>query len=73
MVGQAEITDCVTRHPSIWFEPAYGYGFVIKNPMHLSFRPCIGLPRFFDVVPPLEASVQRAKYKLFSFAGQTSI
>jgi hypothetical protein len=62
IVGQAEIIDCVTASESIWFEGKYG--FVIRNAMPLNFCPCMGLPRFFDVIPPLEASISRIRHRL---------
>ena len=35
VVGRAEIVDCVTEHPSKWFEGPYG--FVLKNRRSLPF------------------------------------
>jgi hypothetical protein len=47
IVGQAEIVDCVQASTSPWFFGAYG--FVIKNPKLLPFRPFKGALGFFDV------------------------
>lgn len=47
IVGQAEIVDCVEASPSPWF--AGRYGFVLRNPKPLPFRPFRGMLGFFDV------------------------
>ena len=47
IVGEAEIADCVTEHPSPWFTGPYG--FVLRNARALPFRPLTGSLRFFDV------------------------
>jgi len=47
IVGQAEITDCVQRCPSAWFEGPYG--FVLRNAKALAFRPLKGKLSFFTV------------------------
>lgn len=45
IVGEAEITGCVNKHPSPWF---FGdHGFVIKNAKPLPFQPCKGALGFF--------------------------
>lgn len=50
IVGAAMLTDCVTKHISIWF---FGkYGFVLDNPTPLPFYPMKGQLGFF-----------KAKYK----------
>jgi len=47
IVGSVEIIDCVTKSGSPWF---YGdYGFVLRNPKILPFRPYVGMLGFFDV------------------------
>jgi hypothetical protein len=50
IVGSVEIVDCL-RFPGLsdnpWF--FYGFGFVLRAPMVLPFRPCVGHLRFFDV------------------------
>ena len=47
IVGSVEIVDCVDEHDSEWF---YGrYGFVLRNPEPLSFRPMRGQLGFFEV------------------------
>jgi hypothetical protein len=40
IVGMAEITDCVQKHPSKWFEGPYG--FVLRNRQALPFTECKG-------------------------------
>ena len=47
IVGMVEIVDCVTRHPSRWFEGPYG--FVLRKPRALTFTPCPGHLGFYDV------------------------
>jgi len=45
IVGAVEIVDCVTASESPWF---FGrYGFVLANPVPLSFLPCRGKLGFF--------------------------
>ena len=47
IIGTAEIIDCVRGHVSEWF---FGkFGFVIKNPKPLPFRPYRGQLGFFEV------------------------
>jgi hypothetical protein len=47
IVGQVEIVDCVSHSVSPWF---FGtYGFVLKNPVALQFRPLKGALGIFDV------------------------
>lgn len=50
IVGQAEIVDCVARHPSHWFSGPYG--FVLRNARPLPFRPQPGRLGFFEVDDP---------------------
>lgn len=46
IVGSAEIVDCVTVSNSPWF---FGrYGFVLRNPTPLPFRPLKGQLGFFE-------------------------
>jgi hypothetical protein len=47
IVGQCDITDCVSQSDSTWFSGPYG--FVIENAMPLPFRPLPGKLGFFDV------------------------
>jgi len=63
IVGQAEVVDCVTQSDSIWFD-GQGYGFVIENAMEMNFCPCMGLTGFFDVMPPLDAAMNRIRHRL---------
>ncbi len=47
IIGSVEIVDCVNRSNSPWF---YGrWGFVLRNPQPLPFRPYRGQLGFFDV------------------------
>lgn len=47
IVGTVEIVDCVDEDPSPWF---FGeYGFLLKNPAVLPFRPLSGKLGFFPV------------------------
>lgn len=47
IVGEATITDCVSRSASPWF---FGdYGFVMKDAKVLPFRACRGVLSFFEV------------------------
>jgi hypothetical protein len=47
IVGAVEIVDCLSFHTSPWF---FGkWGFVLKNPEPLPFRPMRGQLGFFDV------------------------
>lgn len=58
VVGSAELVDCVTAHPSQYF---FGrYGFVMRDPLELPFRPYLGQLGFFDI--PDEPSSQRYTY-----------
>lgn len=45
IVGSVEIVDCVRDMASKWFEGPYG--FVLRNPIVLPFRPCKGSLGFF--------------------------
>ena len=50
VIGVVEITDCVTDHPSPWFEGDYGY--VLANPIPFTaeeFLPCKGKLGWFPV------------------------
>jgi hypothetical protein len=50
IVGEFEIYDCVTAHPSPWF---FGkYGFLVRNARPLPFHPCRGMLGFFGVDMP---------------------
>src|SRR6185312_4904141 len=55
IVGQVEIVDCVQSSASPWFFGSYG--FVLRNPKVLPFRPLKGRLGFFDVpaIPSLDA------------------
>lgn len=46
IVGSVEIVDCVTISRSRWF--CGRYGFVLRNPIVLPFRPCQGALGFFE-------------------------
>lgn len=48
IIGEAEIVDCVQDFESEWFSGPYG--FVIRNPKPLPFRPCRGALGFFRPV-----------------------
>ncbi|WP_262031807.1 ASCH domain-containing protein [Microvirga sp. Mcv34] len=50
ILGEVEIADCVTEHPSPWFTGPYG--FVLRNPQIMPFKPVFGSLRFFDVDEP---------------------
>ena len=50
IVGEVEITDCVTEHLSPWFTGPYG--FLLRNARVLPFEPVSGSLRFFDVDEP---------------------
>jgi hypothetical protein len=45
IVGQAEVVDCVSTHPSRWFVGPFG--FVLTNARPLTLRPCPGRLGFF--------------------------
>lgn len=47
IVGSVEIVDCVSESPSRWFMGRYG--FVLRNPQPLPFRPLKGSLGFFKV------------------------
>jgi hypothetical protein len=47
IVGQCDITDCVSQSDSQWFSGPYG--FVIENATPLPFRPLRGKLGFFEV------------------------
>jgi len=46
LVGTAEITDCVTKSDSPWFNGPYG--FVLANAIPMEFVPCKGELMFFN-------------------------
>jgi hypothetical protein len=47
IIGSVEIVDCVSASTSPWF---FGkFGFVLRNPIALPFRPFRGALGFFDV------------------------
>lgn len=47
IIGSVEIVDCVLSSPSPWF---FGrFGFVLRAPIALPFRPFKGALGFFDV------------------------
>jgi len=49
IIGSVEIVDCLTQSNSRWF---FGkYGFQLRNPEALPFRPLKGQLSFFDVPP----------------------
>ena len=58
IVGSVEIVDCVQAHPSRWFVGRYG--FVLRNPIALQFRPFAGKLGFFDVPDLPTASVRQS-------------
>jgi hypothetical protein len=47
IVGSVEIVDCVTASSSRWFVGTYG--FVLRDPQPLPFRPYKGALGFFEV------------------------
>jgi hypothetical protein len=47
IIGSVEIVDCVTSSTSPWFMGRFG--FVLRNPIALPFRPFRGALGFFDV------------------------
>ncbi len=47
IVGEVEITGCVTESGSAWFVGSYG--FSLKNAQPLAFLPCRGMLGFFKV------------------------
>lgn len=47
VIGAVDIVDCVTEMDSPWF--CGPYGFVLKNPEPLPFRPCRGRLGFFNL------------------------
>lgn len=51
IVGEAEIVDCVTSHPSPFFTGPYG--FVLRGGRPLPFTPYKGRLGFFEVQLPL--------------------
>ncbi len=49
IIGSVEIVDCVTHSDSPWFMGTYG--FVLRNPVVLPFRPYRGALGFFEATP----------------------
>lgn len=47
VIGAMEIVDCVTQHPSSWFDGPFGY--VIGRTIPCEFLPCAGKLGWFDV------------------------
>jgi hypothetical protein len=47
IIGSVELVDCVTDSNSEWFRGQYG--FVLRNPQPLPFRPYKGMLSFFEV------------------------
>jgi len=47
IIGEIDIIDCVDSCSSIWFEGPYG--FVLRNPRRLPFKPCKGKLGFFEI------------------------
>ncbi len=45
LIGEVDLVDCVTSSDSAWFVGPYG--FVLRNPKPLAFRPCRGQLGFF--------------------------
>ena len=45
IVGIAEITDCLKRHRSKWFQGPFGW--TLANARRLPFKPCKGQLKFF--------------------------
>lgn len=45
IIGAAYLSACVTHSDSPWFTGEYG--FVIKNPRFIDFKPCKGSLKFF--------------------------
>jgi hypothetical protein len=50
IVGEVEVVDCVTDHPSPWFHGPYG--LVLRNPRRLPFIPMAGRQKIFRVEVP---------------------
>ena len=48
IVGSVEIVDCVSNSKSDWFGDEWG--FVLRNPEGLQFRPYRGQLGFFEVI-----------------------
>ena len=57
ILGTVDITNCVKRSDSIWFQG--DYGFVLKNPVKL-FEPipCRGYQMFWEVPKEIEAQIR---------------
>lgn len=53
IVGQAEISDCVSKSESPWFVGRYG--FMLRNSHPLPFYPCRGELGFFHVKNTVKA------------------
>ena len=48
VIGSVDLIDCVQNSDSIWFGGPYG--FVLRNPEAMAFKPCKGTLGFFDLV-----------------------
>jgi hypothetical protein len=48
IIGTADLVEIVTKHGSVWFDGA-GYGWVLKNPRPLAFKPLDGALGLFHV------------------------
>lgn len=46
IIGEVEITDCVSESCNHWF--CGPHGFVLANPQPLPFQPCRGMLKFFE-------------------------
>lgn len=57
IIGVAEVVDCVTEHPSPWFQGPYGY--VISNAREVPFIPSPGELGFFDWRAAIERHERR--------------
>jgi len=59
IVGSVEIVDCVTASDSPWF---FGrFGFVLRDPRPLPFKPWKGALGFFDVPDSVYSHADAAK------------
>ena len=59
IVGQVEMVDCVTEHPSDWFDGPFGY--VLANPLYFETPiPMKGKLGIYDLSVELESAVIEA-------------
>ena len=59
IVGQVEMVDCVTEHPSDWFDGPFGY--VLANPLYFETPiPMKGKLGIYDLPVELESAVVAA-------------